>query len=138
LPVIPRVQEAIPGGKRTAWTHLHNGDPLTARTGRCRRDGSPVLVSKQCGAAVLIRRLAEKGVIHFDDDNHPASVETIDELDDAVRYDPVNETAAAAQLQAALNHLPGISLAVDGIAGKRTSDAVRRITGHYLAGDPRA
>jgi lysozyme family protein len=108
--------------------------------GKYASDGkfSAVLVSKQVGAAVLIRRLAEKGIIHFDGDNHPADAETVEELDASVKYDPVNETAAAAALQAALNHLPGISLGVDGIAGDLTSDAVKRITGHYLSGDPRA
>ena len=107
--------------------------------GKYASDGnySPVLVSKQIGAAVLIRRLAEKGIIHFDDANHASDAETVEQLDATVVYDPVNETAAAAQLQAALNHIPGISLAVDGIAGQQTSDAVQRITGHYLKGDPR-
>jgi lysozyme family protein len=108
--------------------------------GKFAADGvfSPVLVSKQCGAAVLIRRLAEMGAVHFDLNNEPSDAATIAKLDQAVGFDPKNETAAAALLQAALNHFPGISLAVDGVAGERTSDAVRRVTGHFLAGDPRA
>jgi len=107
--------------------------------GKFAADGvfSPVLVSKQCGAAVLIRRLAERGVIHFDSDNAPTTPEDIAELDALVVYAPNVESAAAASLQQALNHFPGISLAVDGKAGQRTSDALKRVTGHFLKGDPR-
>jgi lysozyme family protein len=107
--------------------------------GKFAEDGvfSPVLVSQQCGAAVLIRRMAEKGIIQFDAAN-AASDEPLDALASAVVFDPNHETAPAAHLQQALNHIPGISLAVDGVAGKRTSDAVHAITGHFLQGDPRA
>jgi len=108
--------------------------------GKFAADGvfSPVLVSKQCGAAVLLRRLAERSIIHFDSDNNPADDDTVGELDALVVYAPKTESAAAAKLQQALNQFPGISLAVDGFAGKRTSDALKRVTGHFLKGDPRA
>lgn len=89
---------------------------------------SPLLVSQQCGAAVLIRRMAEKNIIHFDVDNTPAETPQISALGTMVVYDPKHETAAAAQLQQALNHIPGISMAVDGIAGQRTSDALHMVT----------
>jgi len=108
--------------------------------GKFAADGvfSPVLVSKQCGAAVLIRRLAERGVIQFDSDNNPSDSDTVAELDALVVFAPDVESADAARLQEALNQFPGISLAVDGFAGKRTSDALKRVTGHFLQGDPRA
>ena len=108
--------------------------------GKFAADGkfSPVLVSKQIGAAVLIRRMAERGIIHFDSDNKPvkkaADVEALDAL---VVFAPDTESADAAHLQQALNHFPGVSLAVDGFAGTRTSDALKRVTGHFLKGDPR-
>jgi hypothetical protein len=41
-------------------------------------------------------------------------------------------------LQKALNLFPGIFLKVDGFAGKDTSGAFHKVTGHYLKGDPRA
>jgi lysozyme family protein len=108
--------------------------------GKFAADGvfSPVLVSKQCGAAVLLRRLAERAIIHFDSTNNPTDEETVEELDVLVTYAPKTESSEAARLQMALNQFPGISLAVDGFAGKRTSDALKRVTGHFLKGDPRA
>jgi lysozyme family protein len=107
--------------------------------GKFAADGqfSPVLVSKQCGAAVLIRRLAERQIISFDAANDPSDLDDVTALDALVVFAPNVESAAAAQLQQALNHFPGISLAVDGFAGTRTSDALERVTGHFLKGDPR-
>jgi lysozyme family protein len=108
--------------------------------GKFAADGqfSPVLVSKQCGAAVLIRRMAERGIIHFDAENKPSDAESVDALNELVVFASDTESADAARLQQALNHFPGISLAVDGFAGQRTSDALKRVTGHFLKGDPRA
>jgi lysozyme family protein len=108
--------------------------------GKFAADGkfSPVLVSKQCGAAVLIRRMAERAIILFDQKNEPTDADGIDALDEMVVFAPTSESADAARLQQALNHFPGISLAVDGFAGERTSDALKRVTGHFLKGDPRA
>ena len=105
---------------------------------------SETAVSKQCGAAALLRRLAEKQAIKFDKAGDPTLGNTpatsgpdIGKLAPLVRYAPNKFSQVAADLQAALNKLPGIFLKVDGLAGKRTSDAVKRLTGSFLAGDPR-
>jgi len=82
--------------------------------------------------------MAERAIILFDQDNEPTDAAGIDALDEMVVFAPNRESADAARLQQALNHFPGISLAVDGFAGKRTSDALKRVTGHFLKGDPRA
>jgi len=37
-----------------------------------------------------------------------------------------------------LNGFPGTVLTEDGKLGEGTSDAFKRVTGHFLAGDPRA
>lgn len=93
----------------------------------------PDLVSRQCGAAVLLHRLGELG--------HPLPVTEKRPLPDEfrdVRYAPKTYNPAAEALQAWLNQQPGIAVEVDGKAGRRTSDAIRRVTGSYLPGDPRA
>lgn len=41
------------------------------------------------------------------------------------------------ELQEYLNQFPGISLKVDGWPGKNSSDALKKVMGHYLVGDPR-
>jgi peptidoglycan hydrolase-like protein with peptidoglycan-binding domain len=52
-------------------------------------------------------------------------------------FAPKTFSADILRLQAALNALPGVTLKVDGYAGPKTSDAYKRLTGHYLPGDPR-
>ncbi|MEJ2718585.1 MAG: hypothetical protein P8182_15870 [Deltaproteobacteria bacterium] len=95
-------------------------------------------VSKQCGAAVLLRRMAEHGMITFVD--RPSPME--DEIPLVVRYsmsrssDP-ETVRKVKKLQRFLNTHPGIFLKVDGIPGDRTSDAYRKVTGARLPGDPR-
>ncbi len=100
-------------------------------------------VSQQCGAAVLLRRLAEQGQVVFgadglpvlDENGAPPDVATFEPL---VHFAPNTFSAAAQELQRALNKFPGIFLLADGKAGKNTSDAFKRVTGHFLLGDPRA
>ena len=90
---------------------------------------SDTAVSRQIGAAVLLRRLAERGLAAFADawvDDTPR-----------VRYAPRVVSDTAKELQRWLNGHPGIFVRVDGKAGKLTSDAFRAVTGHYLEGDPR-
>ncbi|MFO7648576.1 hypothetical protein [Halomonas sp. 3H] len=123
-------------------------------SGRYVADGrwSDSAVSKQCGAAVLLRRMTERGLIDFTD--QPAAT-----LYAAVAAEPASaeaskrkplvpahrkrrarrqaEAEAAEHLQRWLSTFPGIFLRVDGIPGDRTSDAYRLVTGHYLPGDPR-
>ncbi len=107
---------------------------------------SPRAVSKQCGAAVLLRRMAETGLVAFARDGEliagrPDS--TTDATDTAqseplVRYSKRGRSTVVAELQRALNRFPGIFVKVDGIPGDRTSAAFKRLSGHYLMGDPRA
>ena len=111
------------------------------RSGKYVADGtwSDTAVSKQCGAAVLLRRMAEKGWVEFGDQpsapmgNAPLIVRhtTIKSGDPAL-------AAAAENLQQWLNTFPGLFVKVDGVPGDATSEAYRKVTGHYLPGDPRS
>ncbi len=109
------------------------------KSGKYIADGtwSQTAKSAQCGAAVILRRLAERGLIQFSRDGVPVDG-TPAELKPLVRFSMTQRSDAAAQLQEALNRFPGIFVKVDGVPGKATSDACRRVFGHYLAGDPRA
>jgi len=95
-------------------------------------------VSKQCGSAVLMRRMAEKGLIEFRD--QPAPKPGTPPL--VVRHsmqrsaDPA-VAANVERLQQWLNTFPGIFVKPDGIPGNLTSEAFKKVTGSYLPGDPR-
>lgn len=109
-------------------------------SGKYGSDGvwSDTLVSKQCGAAVLLRRMAEKNHIEFVDQPAPAP----DANPLVVNYSTSRSRQAAIALQAEtlqqwLNTFAGVFVKVDGIPGQRTSDAYRKVTGVYLPGDPR-
>jgi lysozyme family protein len=111
------------------------------RNGKYIADGtwSEIAVSKQCGAAVLLRRMAERGEIEFTDQPAPAP----DALPIVVRHSTSKpqdaaEVRRAEELQRWLNSFPGIFIKVDGIPGDRTSAAYQKVTGRYLPGDPRA
>jgi len=80
-----------------------------------------------CGAAVLLRRLAEREMIEFIDDATTP----------VLRYLDIGTLPEIAELQAFLNRFPGIFVRVDGHPGLRTSEAFNKLTGHYLLGDPR-
>ena len=82
--------------------------------------------SRQCGAAVLLHRLEERG--------EASLAETVEEPIFVYSDGPVPK---ADELQRFLNRFPGIALRVDGWPGKRTSDAVKKLFGFYLKGDPR-
>lgn len=100
---------------------------------------SDTAVSKQCGSAVLLRRMAEKGLVEFPD--QPAPVPETPPL--VLGYslhkssDPY-VVMHAEDLQRWLNTFPGIFVKIDGVPGDRTSDAYKKVTGVYLPGDPRA
>ncbi len=94
---------------------------------------SPTAVSKQCGAAVIVRRLVEKQIINFGQTDR---VTMIKELGISVVYGPSKYAAKAEELQKLLN-LNGAHLKIDGKAGKISSDAFHAVTGQYLNGDPR-
>jgi lysozyme family protein len=99
---------------------------------------SDTAVSKQCGASVLLRRMAERGIIEFSDQPSPKP----DTPPLVVRHSnskPTNpaDVTAAETLQKWLNTFPGIFVKVDGVPGDKTSEAYRKVTGSYLPGDPR-
>lgn len=110
------------------------------------REFSPTAVSKQCGAAVMLRRMAETGAIRFDAagiprpdaPSDPTTADPIGEFAPLVRFSTTDKSANAEALQRALNTFPGIFVKVDGVPGERTSDAFKKVTGHFLLGDPRA
>jgi lysozyme family protein len=99
---------------------------------------SDTAVSKQCGAAVVLRRMAEKGLVSFKDQPTPTSGQP-----PLITYsmkkpaDPV-VVQRALDLQAWLNTFPGVFVKLDGVPGEKTSDAFRKVTGRFLPGDPRA
>ena len=90
---------------------------------------SDTAVSQQCGAAVLLRRLAEKGTIAFKGDRLRAAP--------PLRWSPERELRHGRRLQEFLNEFPGIYVQVDGKPGPATADAFRKVTGRRLRGDPR-
>jgi lysozyme family protein len=107
------------------------------KAGKFVRDGefSATAVSRQCGAAVLLRRLAERGVVRFADDPAPSTAPMVI-FSETLPADPA-VAERVRDLQRFLNTVPGVFVKVDGIAGPKTSDAHRQVTGRFLAGDPR-
>lgn len=93
------------------------------------------LVSKQPGTASILRRLAEKQVITFND-QQLNRIRAIKQMGEMAKFGPnvVNETAR--RLQDLLNEV-GFPLLRDGMAGQNTSNAYRQVSGKYLPGDPR-
>jgi len=119
-------------------------------SGKYVEDGffSASTVAKQCGAAVLLRRMSESGAIRFDTAGIPfaaalsapesSSVNNeVKRLEPLIHFSESMKFPLVETVQRALNRFPGVFVKVDGIPGKRTSDAFKRITGHYLIGDPR-
>jgi lysozyme family protein len=104
--------------------------------GKYVKDGiwSATAVSKQVGAAVILRRMKEKGLIDFGTNQSPPADIISDDV--SVKYNPTIYNKAAEELQKFLNS-QGATLQVDGKAGKLTSDAFKRLSGFYLKGDPR-
>ncbi len=97
----------------------------------------PAALDKQCGAATLLRRLAERQEIEF------AGEPTFDQLPIIVAFATAMPTVAheieqAQALQHWLNTFPGVYLRVDGWPGTRTSNAFKAVTGSWLPGDPRS
>lgn len=96
-------------------------------------------VSKQCGAATILRRLAEKRELdaepHVEDAGLARAAARNAPL---LTFAPKKVTPGGAELQRFLNGFPGIYLREDGKLGPKSSDACMQIFGHYLDGDPRA
>jgi len=82
--------------------------------------------SRQCGAAILIKRLEERGEIR------------ITPVQEQIFFYSKQEEPEAEKLQLFLNQFNGIALRVDGWPGKKTSTAFHELFGFYLKGDPRA
>lgn len=100
---------------------------------------SDTAVSKQCGATVLLRRMAEIDLIEFSDQPVPQT----DSLPLVVSYSLHKSTDASVlmrveELQRWLNTFPGIFVKIDGVPGDRTSEAYKKVTGVFLPGDSRA
>jgi lysozyme family protein len=116
------------------WSYSHH-----YQRGKFVRDGvyDPATVDQQCGTASLLRRLAERGEVAFEDEPGPEDPVPVVAYAHT-RPRSVEARARAEALQHWLNTFPGIYLRVDGWPGQRTSDALRAVTGSYLPGDPRA
>ena len=99
---------------------------------------SETAVSKQCGAAVLLRRMAERGLTDFADRPAPGAgaMPLVVSFRTSKSADPA-EVQRAVDLQTWLNGHPGIFVKLDGVPGQRTSDAYRAVVGRNLPGDPR-
>ncbi len=90
--------------------------------------------------------MAETGAIKFNIDGMPLpssvddtnSVDPLAEFEPLVRFSKTDKSPLAEELQRALNNFPGIFVKVDGVPGPKTSDAFKKVTGHFLVGDPRA
>jgi lysozyme family protein len=95
---------------------------------------SPTAVSKQCGAAAIMRRLFETQAAA---DHIVDRIDLIKQLGSEVKFNPGRFVAKAEELQKMLN-ANGAFLKVDGKAGRNTSDAFHRLTGQFLSGDPNA
>lgn len=105
---------------------------------------SETAASQQCGAAVLLRRMAEKGDIQLNKVvvNVLSSTEAQLKSKPDKRSKPIiiysnKKIAYAKELQAYLNQIPGIFLKEDGAPGEKTSAAFKKVFGFYLTGDPR-
>ena len=97
---------------------------------------SDTAVSNQCGAAVLLRRMAENGQIEFMDQPNPSpNANPLVVPYSATKPDDPVLVAQAEELQRWLNTFPGIFVKVDGVPGPRTSEAYKKVTGSYLPGD---
>jgi lysozyme family protein len=99
--------------------HYHSGKYIADGT------WSDTARSRQCGAAILIKRLEELGEISFSTIKKPIFIYSTKEVEHA-------DT-----LQVFLNQFDGIALRVDGWPGKKTSAAVKELFGYYLQKDPR-
>lgn len=99
---------------------------------------SDTALSKQCGGAVILRRMAEMGQIEFPDQPMPSenTAPLVVDYSTTKSQDPA-VVSRAEDLQRWLNTSPGIFVKIDGIPGNRTSEAYKRVTGSYLPGDPR-
>ncbi len=103
------------------------------KKGKFTADGffDPNSVSRQIGAAVLLRRMSELQIAVTGESD---TLTQIKKLGQQVAFDPAVYNPLAKELQHLLNSV-GMHLRIDGKAGRFTSDAYFNITGKYLKGD---
>ena len=133
---LPRVLYELEGyngwGYRLYHTHVLSPYLWSGSTcyisGKYIADGrwSDTARSKQIGAALIVRRLEERGEIR-----------TNEEHEEPIFVYSNRAEPYARRLQEFLNSFAGIALRVDGWPGDKTSDAVKRLFGFYLKGDVR-
>jgi lysozyme family protein len=101
------------------------------RRGKYVGDGtfSATAVSSQVGAAVIMRRLAERQLISLGAPPNALAARP------PLFLSPDAMLTHGRELQAFLNLFPGIDLDVDGSPGRLTSEAVRSVLGYPLFGD---
>ncbi len=92
---------------------------------------SETALSKQAGAAVLLRRMAEQGATDFSEAPDGNNISPL------ITFSPTGHSEYAKELQRFLNKWPTIYVKVDGYLGPKTSDAFRKVFGYYLHGDSR-
>lgn len=93
---------------------------------------SNTAVSQQCGSAVLLRRIAEKGDIQIGANVTQSSI-----LAEPILKYSKKKIDYGIDLQQFLNKFPNVFLKEDGTPGDNTSGAVKKIFGFYLKGDSR-
>ena len=93
--------------------------------------------SGQCGAAVLLRRMAEMQEFEFPDQPVTSTAQPLVVSYATRKSQDTRIVADAIALQEWLNTFPGVFTKIDGIPGKSTSDAFKIVAGRYLPGDPR-
>ncbi len=98
----------------------------------------PDAVSKQCGAAVILRRLLEMKAIEFDEVKQPKLKDDPGIVFSNKKSSDPAMVERVKSFQRMLNTQPGVFLKTDGAPGEHTSDAVLQVFGHRLKGDPRA
>ncbi len=99
-------------------------------SGKYTSDGvfSNTAVSRQCGSAVILRRIEQRNEIpEFN----------LDLLNISFYFHSNKVEERVDELQSFLNSFHGISLLVDGQPGNKTSEACKKIFGEFLAGDNR-
>ncbi|CDI04288.1 conserved hypothetical protein [Candidatus Competibacter denitrificans Run_A_D11] len=104
-------------------THYSQGKYVTDDTWQ------ETTIAQPCGVAVLLRRLAEQGVIEFSGGTRP--------MGPLLHFSASELSPAVEALQRFLNTWPGLFVRVDGLAGRKTSEAFHKLCGRYLLNDPR-
>jgi lysozyme family protein len=99
---------------------------------------SDTAVSRQCGACVLLRRMAELKLFEATPQVVIPDLEVLAATQQPLlRYSAEAKIPGGLELQKFLNQFPAIYLREDGIPGEKTSDAFKHLTGYHLKGDPR-